>query len=32
MIPDAGHLSSLDSPDQFNQLLLDFLAAYFPVV
>jgi len=32
VIPGAGHLSSLDSPDQFNRLLLDFLASYFPVV
>jgi 3-oxoadipate enol-lactonase len=31
MIPGAGHLSSLDTPDQFNRLLLDFLAAHFPV-
>jgi 3-oxoadipate enol-lactonase len=26
VIPGAGHLSSLDSSDQFNRLLLDFLA------
>jgi 3-oxoadipate enol-lactonase len=32
VIPGAGHLSSLDSPDQFNRLLLDFLASHFPVV
>jgi 3-oxoadipate enol-lactonase len=31
VIPGAGHFSSLDSPDQFNRLFLDFLAAYFPV-
>ncbi len=30
VIPDAGHLSSLDSADRFNRLLLDFLAAHFP--
>jgi 3-oxoadipate enol-lactonase len=28
VIPGAGHLSSLDSSDQFNRLLLDFLAAH----
>ena len=26
----AGHLSNLDTPDQFNRLLLGFLAANFP--
>ncbi len=26
MIPGAGHLSNLDSPDQFNRVLLDFLS------
>jgi 3-oxoadipate enol-lactonase len=31
MIPGAGHLSSIDTPDQFNRLLLDFLAAHFPI-
>jgi 3-oxoadipate enol-lactonase len=32
VISGAGHLSSLDSSDQFNRLLLDFLAAnFFPV-
>ena len=31
VIPGAGHLSSIDSSDQFNRLLLDFLATYFPV-
>ena len=31
MIPGAGHLSSLDTPDQFNRLLSDFLAAHFPI-
>ena len=31
MIPGAGHLSSLDTPDQFNRLLLDFLAVHFPI-
>jgi 3-oxoadipate enol-lactonase len=30
MIPGAGHLSSLDSADRFNRLLLDFLAAQWP--
>lgn len=28
VISGAGHLSSLDSSDQFNRLLLDFLAAH----
>jgi 3-oxoadipate enol-lactonase len=28
VIPGAGHLSSLDSSDQFNRLLLGFLAAH----
>jgi 3-oxoadipate enol-lactonase len=32
VIPGAGHLSSLDSADQFNVLLLNFLAAHFPVI
>ena len=32
VISGASHLSSLDSSDQFNQLLLNFLAAHFPVV
>lgn len=27
LIPDAAHISSLDSPDQFNALLLGFLQA-----
>jgi pimeloyl-ACP methyl ester carboxylesterase len=27
VIPGAGHLSSLDSSDQFNRLLVDFLAS-----
>lgn len=31
MIRGACHLSSLDSADRFNRLLLDFLAAHFPV-
>ncbi len=31
MIPGAGHISSLDSADRFNRLLLEFLAARFPV-
>ncbi len=31
IIPGAGHISSLDSADRFNRLLLDFLAARFPV-
>ena len=31
MIRGAGHISSLDSPDQFNELLLEFLAAHFPI-
>ncbi len=31
VIPGASHLSNIDSPDQFNRLLLDFLAKYFPV-
>lgn len=30
VIPGAGHLSSLDSADRFNRLLLDFLAAHVP--
>jgi 3-oxoadipate enol-lactonase len=30
-IPGAGHLSNLDTPDQFNRLLLGFLAANFPI-
>jgi 3-oxoadipate enol-lactonase len=30
-IPGAGHLSNLDTPDQFNRLLLDFLAANYPI-
>lgn len=29
-IPDAGHISSLDSADRFNRVLLDFLAARLP--
>jgi len=32
IIPGAGHLSNLDSPDQFNRQLLDFLAAHFPIM
>ncbi len=32
MIQGAGHLSSLDSPDQFNRLVLDFLATHFPMI
>ena len=32
VISGAGHLSNLDSPDQFNRLLIDFLAAHFPVL
>ena len=32
MIRGAGHISSLDSPDQFNGLLLDFLATHFPMI
>jgi len=31
MIRGAGHISNLDSPDQFNELLLEFLAAHFPI-
>ena len=31
VISGAGHLSSLDSPDQFNRLLVDFLAAHLPI-
>ncbi len=31
MIRGGGHISSLDSPDQFNELLLEFLAAHFPI-
>jgi 3-oxoadipate enol-lactonase len=31
MISGAGHISSLDSADRFNRLLLDFVAARFPV-
>jgi 3-oxoadipate enol-lactonase len=30
IISGAGHLSSLDSPDQFNRALLDFLGAHRP--
>jgi 3-oxoadipate enol-lactonase len=30
IISGAGHLSNLDSPDQFNRLLLSFLAVHFP--
>jgi 3-oxoadipate enol-lactonase len=29
VISGAGHLSNLDSSDQFNRLLLDFLASHF---
>jgi 3-oxoadipate enol-lactonase len=32
MIQGAGHLSSLDSPDQFNRLVLDFLETHFPMI
>ncbi len=32
MIQGAGHLSCLDSADQFNRILLEFLAAHFPVM
>jgi len=31
VISRAGHLSNLDSSDQFNRLLLDFLASHFAV-
>jgi 3-oxoadipate enol-lactonase len=31
VISGAGHLSNLDSSDQFNRLLLDFLPSHFPV-
>jgi 3-oxoadipate enol-lactonase len=31
-IEGAGHISSLDSADRFNRLLLDFLAAHCPAV
>jgi 3-oxoadipate enol-lactonase len=30
IIPGAGHLSNLDSADQFNRLLLSFLSRHFP--
>jgi 3-oxoadipate enol-lactonase len=30
-IPGAGHLSNQDTPDQFNRLLLGFLAANSPI-
>jgi 3-oxoadipate enol-lactonase len=30
IISGAGHLSNIDSPDQFNRLLLSFLALHFP--
>jgi 3-oxoadipate enol-lactonase len=30
-VPGAGHLSNLDTPDQFNRQLLGFLAANFPI-
>ena len=32
IILGAGHLSNLDSPDQFNRVLLDFLGGHFPTV
>jgi len=32
VIAAAGHLSNLDSSDQFNRLLLDFLASHFTVL
>jgi len=32
LIAAAGHLSNLDSSDQFNRLLLDFLASHFTVL
>ena len=28
----AGHLSNLDTPDQFNRLVLDFLATNFTIL
>jgi pimeloyl-ACP methyl ester carboxylesterase len=28
VIPDAGHLSNLESPDRFSQAVADFLASH----